>query len=131
MSSCEHEDKPAIEYPATGFYGDNILSKEMTAYTHLNNSLQAKIPKDQKLIIIVTGITAMYPTGIWYYAGSTSNNWAVSDFDMATNKQTFTSIDGGLTCDLQIQFDKGTFQIDYYENGSASPTSTKTIEVNY
>ena len=30
--SCDDEDEPEIQYPETGFYGDNILMKGRTEY---------------------------------------------------------------------------------------------------
>jgi hypothetical protein len=50
---------------------------------------------------------------------------------MTTFSQVFRSIDGGLTCDVSMQFDEGTFQIDYYEGDATSPSATKTIVVKY
>lgn len=131
MSSCEDEDEPEIQYPATGFYGDNILMKGKTEYTARDNSLQARLPEGKSVKIVITGKTVTFPAGVWFYATGTSNNWAISEFDMSDYTQIFQSIDGGLTCDLRMQFDEGTFQIDYYENGAASPTATKTIVVDY
>ena len=130
-SSCEDEDEPEIKYPATGFYGDNILMKGKTEYTARDNSLQAKLPEGTSLKIVITGKTVNFPNGVWFYATGTANNWAVIEFDMTLYSQTFYAIDGGHTCDLQMQFDKGTFQIDYYENGATSPSATKTIVVDY
>jgi hypothetical protein len=117
LISCDEETHPEIQYPATGFYGDNILMKGKTEYTARDNSLQAK--------------SVTFPTGVWWMQGATSNNWAISKFDMTQYTQVFQSIDGGLTCDLAMQFDEGTYQIDYYENDAATPTATKTITVDY
>jgi len=39
VSSCDEEDEPEIQYPETGFYGDNILMKGKTEYTAEGNSL--------------------------------------------------------------------------------------------
>ena len=33
VSSCDDEDELEIQYPETGFYGDNILMKGKTEYT--------------------------------------------------------------------------------------------------
>ncbi len=133
VSSCEYFDEEDVaevgsfDYPVTGFYGPNFLSKGTVAYTTEYGSLQAKIPHHKKLTIVITALTPGSHTGFWWY--SVPNNWAVSDFDWNTHTQHFNSIDGGLTSTLKMYFDVGRFQIDYYENGSAMPTSTKTIEV--
>ena len=127
-SSCD-EDDLTIQYPETGFYGDNFLEKQRTSYTTENGSLHAGIPKGKKLKVIVTGLTATDISGLWYYAAGSGHNWAISHFDWTTHTQSFTSIDPGLTCELEMYFNEGTFQIDYYEDGSSTPTFTKTIEV--
>ena len=135
VSSCDDEDELEIQYPETGFYGDNILMKGKTEYTAERNSLQAKVPEGKQLKIIITGLsatsTATYMSGIWYHEVGSSNNLAVSIFDSSDYTQVFQSIDGGLTCDLAMRFEKGTFRIDYYENNAVSPTDSKTITVNY
>lgn len=131
LISCDENVHPEIQYPATGFYGDNILMKGKTQYTAQDNSLQAKLPDGKKVKIIITGKSVTFPTGVWWMQTATSNNWAISKFDMTHYTQVFQSIDGGLTCDLAMQFDEGTYQIDYYENDATSPTATKTIVVDY
>jgi len=126
--SCDDEDEPEIQYPETGFYGDNILMKGRTEYTEFSNSFQAVLPEGKKLKIIMTGNVA-FPNATW---GSRSiNNWAISKFDLATYTQVFQSIDGGHTCVLDMTIDVGTYQIDYYENDAVSPTYSKTIVVDY
>ena len=45
VSSCDDEDEPEIQYPETGFYGDNILMKGRTEYTTEQSSFQAKLPE--------------------------------------------------------------------------------------
>jgi hypothetical protein len=135
VSSCDDDDELEIQYPETGFYGDNILMKGKTEYTDERNSLQAKVPEGKQLKVVITGLsvtsTANYMSGIWYYEAGSSNNLAISIFDSSDYAQVFQSIDGGLTCDLAIRFEKGTFRIDYYENNAVSPTDSKTIIVNY
>ena len=140
LLSCDHEENEPIIYPETGFYGDNILFQEKTTYSKRENSLQCKLPSGKSITIKITGKTVVFsngglvpsiPSGIWYYDPGTINNWAVTNWDNTTYTQTFSSIDGGLTCAAKMMFDKGTFQIDYFENGSSSPSLTKTITVNY
>ena len=127
VSSCDDEDEPEIQYPETGFYGDNILMKGRTEYTTQRGSFQAKLPEGKKLKVVLTGNPTL-PYAIW--GSSSSNNWARSNFDVASHTQVFQSIDGGHTCELSIQFTMGTYQIDYYENDATSPTYSKTIVVN-
>lgn len=140
LLSCDHEENEPFIYPETGFYGDNILFTEKTAYSKRENSLQCKVPSGKSIKIIITGKTVVItngglvpsiPSGVWYYDPGTNNNWAVANWDNTSYTQTFSSIDSGLTCTAKMMFDKGTFQIDYFENGSSTPTLTKTITVNY
>ena len=119
-----------IEYPATGFYGDNLLLKAKPVYTEQENSLVARIPQGKKVKIIITSKAALFPSGVWFYEPATNNYWAITDFNSSSVTQAFSSINGGLTCELRMNFDKGTFQIDYNENDSLSPTLTKTIKVD-
>ena len=127
VSSCDDDDEVEIQYPETGFYGDNILMKGRTEYTSEHHSFQAKLPEGKKVKIVITGNVA-FPYAIW---GSRSiHNWAISGFDIATYTQIFQSIDGGQTCVLEIHFTAGTYQVDYYENEATSPTYSKTIVVN-
>ncbi len=134
LAACGPDPLPVISYPPTGAYGDNILLPTKTSYTTRANSFTAVLPKDKKVRILITGKTSSNTgglNGVWYYSVGTQNNWSQGSFDVATYTQTFTSVNGGLTSDLKIEFDKGTFQIDYFENDVATPSATKTITVNY
>ena len=135
ISSCEDDDEPEIKYRETGFYGENLLMKGKTQYNAANVSLHAWIPDGKKLKIVITGKSTVdhgnYLTGVWYILSGTGNNWAISNFDRSTFTQTFQSIDGGITCEYSMTFEKGSFQIDYYENGSTSPTTTKTVVFDF
>ena len=124
--SCDDEDEPEIQYPETGFYGDNILMKGRTEYPSVRSSFQAKLPEGKKLKVVLTGNPTL-PYAIW--GSSSGNNWAILNFDVPTHTQVFQSIDGGHTCELSIHFTVGTYQIDYYENDATSPTYSKTISV--
>ena len=130
LLSCKKEEETVIEYPATGFYGDNLLLKAKTVYTEQENSLGARIPQGKKVKIIITSKAALIPSGVWFYEPATNNNWAITDFNSSSVTQAFSLVNGGLTCELRMNFDKGTFQIDYNENDSLSPTLTKTIKVD-
>jgi len=135
LASCDNDENESIEYPETGFYGDNILFQSKTDFSKRENSLQCKLPRGINVKIKITGksVTAgvPMPLGIWYYDPTTTNNWTVTNMDMTNYSQTFASIDGGLTCDAKMMFDSGTFLIEYFEGETATPTAAKTIIVNY
>ena len=125
-----------IAYPEVGYSGDNILFKSKTIFTSRTNSLQCKPGQGQSVKVVITAKTAgggmTSPlNGVWYYWVGSANNLLVSEFDFKTFTQSFTSIDGGITSTLHMEFDNGTYQVDYYENGSEVVTFGKTIVVKY
>ena len=128
VSSCDDEDELEIQYPETGFYGDNILMKGKTEYTSEQNSFQAKLPEGKKLKIVITG-NAAFPNAV--LGKPCNHNWAIFRFDITAYTQIFQSIDGGQTCVLTFNLMLVLFKIDYYENDATSPTYSKTIVVNY
>ncbi len=134
LGSCGPEKPSNINYPPTGAYGDNILLPTKMTYANKDNSLEAMLPSNNKVKIVITGksVSAGPPlSGVWYVTIGSQSNWSIGAFDPGVFSQTFTSINGGLTSDLKIMFDKGTFQIDYYENDVTKPSASKTITVSY
>ena len=134
LAACGPEAPTNINYPPTGTYGDNILLPTRTNYTNRDNSLEAMLPANNKVKIVITGKSVTSGSGlsgIWSVAIGTQKNWSVGTFDPTIYAQTFTSVNGGQTSDLKIMFDKGTYQIDYFENGVSTPSATNTIVVNY
>lgn len=112
-----------IEYPATGSYGENILDLEKESYNGGSFSLASNLAKGTELKIKITALG----TGIWYYGVGSSNNWSITQFDGVTKSQYFTAIDSDKSCDLNMQFNSGTFLIEYFEMGVTEPNRTKTI----
>ncbi len=112
-----------IKYPATGQYGANILDLNKTNYSDSTFSLAATLPKGTTLKIKITALS----TGIWGFALGSSTNWAITTFDSVTNSQEFTALSSGTSCDLNMNFDTGSYKIDYFEKGSSIPDRTKTI----
>jgi hypothetical protein len=136
FTSCRDlETTPSIEYGERGLYGPNILDITRLEYTTQENSLQCKIPSGHLLSIKITAKkfndTGLIPKGIWQYEPASLDNWTATDFDYTTNSQMFSSIDPGRAADGKLVFDEGTFQIDYFENGSPAPTMTRTVEVDF
>ena len=135
--SCKDDPEPAVTYPETGLYGDNILFQGKTEYNKQENSFQAKVPSGQSVAIRITGknsswggSTGTIPSGIWYHDTGTVSNWAIGSVDRTKSTQTFTSIDGE-TCEVRMMFDEGSFTIEYFEHDLSTPNFTKTITVNY
>lgn len=132
-----------ITYPETGNFGDNVLSLTKTSFgarPETNLSLAAKLSQGTTLKIKITSLTADTTSTVpadtsktttrkagWFYAPSTNINWIVSNFDPVNYTQTFTAIEPGKACDMEITFDQGSFLIEYYEMNSATPSRKKTI----
>ena len=134
FSACAPDPISTISYPPAGAYGDNILLPTKMTYGSRTNSLTAVLPKDKKVKIVITGKTVSAASrlyGVWYYAVGTQNNWALGSFDASAFTQQFTSVNGGVASDLKMDFDNGTYQIDYFENGATIASASKTIVVNY
>jgi len=140
--ACKDDPEPTVIYPETGFYGDNILFQSKTEYGKRENSFQAQLPAARSVAIRITGKNSSWggtqpggpitlPSGIWYIETGTVNNWAVGTVDRNNSTQTFTSIDGGQTCEIKMMFDEGSFVIEYFEHDLSTPNFTKTITVNY
>ena len=122
--------RPEIQYPETGFYGDNILVKGRKESGE-RNSLQAKLPEGKKLKIVITGLSATYQIGFWYYLTGTSNNLAISIFDFSNYTQAFQSIDGGLLVHSACDLKKELFGLIIMRTMQSSPTYSKDIVVDY
>jgi hypothetical protein len=134
-----------ITYPATGLYGDNILSLSKTSYTgglEITHSLAAQTPNGVPLKIKITPVLTAKssaaqadsvtpaPIPSWYYVYGTSNNWSISIYDNTNHSQTFTIVEANKASDLSMYFEKGSFLLEYFESSSSSPTRRKTIICN-
>ena len=133
-----------MTYPLTGLHGANILSLSTTNYNYgmdVHFSLAAQLAKGSALKIKITSLsadtTSTIPTdtipavinirNAGWFLSSYSINWLISNFDTNTNTQTFTAIEPDKFCDLNMQFEKGSFKIDYFEMNATEPTRTKII----
>jgi hypothetical protein len=127
-----------FSYPESGSYGDNILSLTKTTYTggyQTTHSLAARIAKGTSLKIRISSIFTNGDTGIvikpvWYRAAESELNWTFGDFDFENYTQTFSTIEGGKSCDLKMFFELGSFKIEYFEMNALVPTRTKIITCN-
>jgi hypothetical protein len=118
-----------INYPEFSNYGQNILFPDLdTVYTKGNYSLAAELPTGVKFKVILSG-------NLWYYESLPNGpvNWTISDYDFIYRSQIFESTESGKNCDLIIDFMAATpgdkIKVDYYENTSLQPTTSKEITV--
>ena len=109
-----------ISYPEFSTYGKNILYGDSVDFES-GLSLSADLPKGTSLKIIIKG-------NIWYYSAMSKGpiNWTISTFK--NGEQTFEATESGKVSDLRIQFETGTYTIEWYENNSLVPTKTKTFQ---
>jgi hypothetical protein len=132
--------KLPIEYPSEGLYGKNILIPGDTLYERLEGvdfSLAANIGRGARLKIKISSIGSLDDTlndsteyrPFWYYVFGSQQNWKITNFDMDTYTQYFTSIDPDASCDLSVEFDKGRFLIEYFEMDAVLPNRSKIIKV--
>ena len=135
FTACKKDSKEpqnpqgSISYPATGVHGANILFDDITELNaNLEYSMKAETPSGSDLKIILKD-------GVWFYDPSASTNWTVSSYDDKTQSQTFTVTKTGKTSDLELSFDdkdpnQSAITIEYYENGAATPTKTKRLNIH-
>ena len=145
-----------ITYPATGLYGVNILSDEVTSVTRLAwdkenvspyYSMNADVPRGMSLRIVVRNVRHEDSVGAWasscdiFYLEPDKYNWQINYIDNEYTIPEFAL--KGKQSDLKIGFtvDKvGTYKyddndlityimIEYYENGSITPTKTKKLYI--
>jgi hypothetical protein len=124
----EPEPQGSIKYPATGLYGANILSDDVTEVNaDLEYSMSTETPSGASLKIILKN-------GIWFYDPHATTNWTVSLYDDNTQSQTFTVTETGKISDLFLSFDdkdpnQSPITVEYYENGAVTPTKTKQLNI--
>ncbi len=126
----------SIEYPETGFFGDNILASSFTeAKTREDYSFSAILPKNTSLKIIITR-TSTHPSNdpsppYWSFSITSRVNWFIERLDRDTHTQVLEATSDDLTTDLHIigSYQPLTMQIDIYENGAETPTITKVVNI--
>lgn len=119
VDSTSYEITNNIIYPEFSNNGENILYEDKVSFGS-DLSLAAELPNGTSLKIVIKG-------GLWYYESTPNGpvNWTISGYNNA--EQTFVATESGTNCDLNISFESGTHTIEYYENGSESPTRIKTF----
>jgi hypothetical protein len=121
----------SITYPATGKYGDNILSEQVTVvYPNTEYSMKAEVPAHARLKIILRD-------WLWGFDISTLN-WSFTEYDFSTDSQEFMVTVSGKPADMEIEFmtkgqppitDETYITVEYYENNDATPTKVKKLQL--
>lgn len=111
-----------IEYPATGFYGENFIFPSYSWVTPgAQMEMAAKLGQNAAIKIRMTLISG----SIWNFTGS---DWRFTKFDMTTGMQTFQASDPGRTYEEEFSFPgNGRALVEYFECGSATATGSKLV----
>ena len=125
-----------ITYPKYGKIGPNILDDDFIEATRTDDklvgySLTAVVPAGAGLkIVIITNTKENKDEFPWggFYAGS-ADNWLFSNYDPATKSNTFTVYESGKRADVTVTLMEDCI-IEFYENGSETPTKVKEIKVS-
>lgn len=123
--SAYHYSTP-FEYPASTSNGPNVLLPDLLKFQLITGySFAVDMPGAGKITIKMTRIQGQ---GIWWYQPTHTYGWNVSQYNLSTNEQFFTSTLNDVTIDLPMEFsENGKALIEYYYNGSETPSMTKTI----
>jgi len=108
--SCKKKDK--ISYPYSDFYGENILffPDNRIMQTNTEYDVAAELGEKSHLTIRITNLSKLTSGGFfpdWDADDIWNHGWKVSDYDIATDSQTFTSKESG----------KITAKISFYTTG--------------
>jgi len=128
----------SIEYPATAFYGPNVLDSAATAFPAgastgaLDFDFAARLSAGASLTVRMTMVDVSlplpgpFPPNVWWMANA--GDWLVTDFDLSTGVQNFNAHDTEKVLAMEFGFQgNGSALVEYFECGSATPTRSKTI----
>jgi hypothetical protein len=119
-----------IEYPDSGFagYQGNILSLNISEFVaNLDATITALKPKDTELKIKISSIDQ---TGLWWISSGNLHGIKNGPFDSVLKAQEFICNKYLEFVERTISFEPGTYLIEYFEDGTGTPSRTKTINVN-
>lgn len=113
-----------VTYPATGFYGDNILLPRYRQVTAGGpTEMAAKLGPNAVIRIKMTLISG----SVWWIGGQ-HEDWLSTPFNFSTGVQIFQAQDPGRTVEDSFQFPgNGRALVEYFECGSETPTATKLL----
>ena len=134
INSGLYQPTSFITYPATGLYGVNILSDDVTEIevpspgpgVHFTCSMRADVPLGLSLVIILKSEDAE-----WFYEmmPNAPINWTIGEYYSNPQHQKFTVTESGKMSDLNfgVFTTPSNITIEYYENGDTTPTKTKLL----
>lgn len=125
----------SFNYPPQGRFGKNILSghtHEVVAGRPM--SMQAQVPKDARLHVVLTGLPAIYledSNAGWSFSIAGIMNWDHGRYQTTRSggEQHFDAEAGN--ADMKITFSRaGKLTVCCFEREAADPTWTRVINVN-
>ena len=132
-----------ITYPDNGEYGINFLSdavtsvKQMDYYDLPNYSMKADVPLGKSLKIVINDQNRIGGSGsMWIMPDDYfTSGWHIGLRDQYSYTEEFSVMKSGVPNDLKIGFptgivyeaDRDYIIIEYYENGSITPTKVKKL----
>lgn len=114
-----------ISYPDAGEFGTNILDRNITRYKVGTHSMRVEIPKNQEVIVKVSGTKWGFPVY------QSIPGWSYFDLETEGSKtiRKFKTLKGGIL-DLEMMFTGvDEIKLSVFENGSKVPSWKKTITV--
>jgi hypothetical protein len=125
----------SINYPATGLYGVNILSDDVTEIEaqvswpeqpHFTCSMSAEVPTGLSLVIVLKKEDTDW---LCEMSPNAPINWTIGEYDENTQSCKFTVTESGKISDLKfgVLNVPSYITIEYYENGVTTPTKTKLL----
>jgi len=125
-SDSNQEKQLLINYPSTGYWGDNVLWMQDSKLVDSSKdySFAANLQSDAVLKIVITNLSVAEKSG-WFYDSNSNGGWNITEYNNVSHLQIFNSRKvGGLDLDMTF-IGPGKCKIDFYENNSA--TITKSI----
>jgi len=114
-----------IIYPSSGKFGTNILDRNKTIYKVGTHSMRVEIPKNQEVIVMVSGTKWAFPVY------QSIPGWRHFDLETEGSKtiRKFMTLKGGIL-DLEMMFTGlDEIELSVFENGSKVPSWEKIITV--
>jgi hypothetical protein len=114
-----------IIYPSSGKFGTNILDRNKTIYKVGIHSMRVEIPKNQEVIVMVSGTKWAFPVY------QSIPGWRHFDLETEGSKtiRKFMTLKGGIL-DLEMMFTGlDEIELSVFENGSKVPSWEKIITV--
>lgn len=127
--STHSADQIIVSFPEQGNFGKNILNEQDSVYTYLTHySLAAELPNDCVTLKVRISRTFGACFACWYYFAGNNYGWSVGQYQTTAKVQEFSQT--GPLSDLDIYFERGTFKVEYFINGSTIPARVKEFMVN-